>query len=162
MNITASTREESAESKSFRKILVGYDGSENAKRALATARMLMEKFGSELVIIHAVSVSSYGFVGSAGSGALDFGKLKVLAIREAETLVHALGAQLKQEGVEARTEVVVDGASAVGAIAEFAQGEHVDLIVLGTRGLGGFKRLLLGSVSNGVVAHAPCAVLVVR
>ena len=40
--------------------------------------------------------------------------------------------------------------------------EKIDLIVMGTRGMGGFKKMLLGSVSSGVVTHAQCTVLVVR
>jgi len=52
--------------------------------------------------------------------------------------------------------------STVQGIVEFASNEKVDLIVIGTRGLSGFKRLLIGSVSSGVVAHAHCPVLVVR
>ena len=47
-------------------------------------------------------------------------------------------------------------------ILNYAKEKGVDLIVMGTRGLGGFKKLLLGSVSNGVVSHAPCSVLIVR
>jgi nucleotide-binding universal stress UspA family protein len=50
----------------------------------------------------------------------------------------------------------------VQEIVDFASQEKVDLIILGTRGLGGFKRMLMGSVSNGVVNHAGCSVLVVK
>lgn len=58
---------------------------------------------------------------------------------------------------------MVEGAtSVVQAITEKALEKGVDLIVVGTRGLGVFKRLLLGSVSKGVVSHAHCSVLVVR
>ena len=47
-------------------------------------------------------------------------------------------------------------------ITEFAKKERADLIVVGTRGLSGFKKLLPGSVSSGIATHAPCSVLVVR
>ena len=43
-----------------------------------------------------------------------------------------------------------------------AEKEKIDLIVIGTRGLGGFRKLLQGSVSSGVMTHAKCNVLVVR
>ena len=52
--------------------------------------------------------------------------------------------------------------SVVETIVNQAVKENVDLIIVGTRGLGGFKKLLLGSVSNGVVSHAHSPVLVIR
>ncbi|HKM76807.1 MAG TPA: universal stress protein [Candidatus Bathyarchaeia archaeon] len=45
---------------------------------------------------------------------------------------------------------------------DYAAGAGVDLIVVGTRGLGGFKKLVMGSVSTAIVNHASCSVLVVR
>jgi nucleotide-binding universal stress UspA family protein len=50
----------------------------------------------------------------------------------------------------------------VYAITNYADEKHVDLIVVGSRGMGGFKRMLLGSVSSGILNHAHCSVLVVR
>lgn len=50
----------------------------------------------------------------------------------------------------------------VEAIADYSRKQRVDLVVLGHRGLSPFQRMLLGSVSDGVLKHAPCAVLVVR
>jgi nucleotide-binding universal stress UspA family protein len=52
--------------------------------------------------------------------------------------------------------------SAVTALCDWANEHSVDLIVLGTHGLTGLSRLLLGSVSERTVRHAPCSVLVVR
>ena len=52
--------------------------------------------------------------------------------------------------------------SVVETIVNQAVKENVDLIIVGTRGLGGFKKLLLGSVSNGIVSRAHCPVLVIR
>ena len=52
--------------------------------------------------------------------------------------------------------------SVVETILEEATKGNVDLIVMGTRGLTGFKKLLVGSVSSGVLNHAHCSVLIVR
>ncbi len=58
---------------------------------------------------------------------------------------------------------MIDSAkSAYVAIVEYAEKEDVDLIVLGTKGKTGLKRILLGSVALGVVTHATCPVLVVK
>ena len=61
-----------------------------------------------------------------------------------------------------RGEIIENVPSVVQAITDYASEWKVDLIVLGTRGLSGFRKLLLGSVSNGVLSHASCSVLVVR
>jgi len=52
--------------------------------------------------------------------------------------------------------------SVVETILEQGDKSNVDLIVIGTRGLTGFKKLLVGSVSSGVISHAHCSVLIVR
>jgi nucleotide-binding universal stress UspA family protein len=52
--------------------------------------------------------------------------------------------------------------SIASTIVEFAENEKVDLIVVGTRGASGVKRMLLGSVASGVVTYAHCPVLVVK
>lgn len=58
--------------------------------------------------------------------------------------------------------IIVSVSSIVGEIIGFADKEKVDLIILGTRGRTGFKKLLLGSVAEGVVNHSSCPVMVVR
>jgi nucleotide-binding universal stress UspA family protein len=50
----------------------------------------------------------------------------------------------------------------VAAIVEYAEDKNIDLIVVGSRGMSGFKKLLLGSVASGVVTYAHCPVLVVK
>ena len=52
--------------------------------------------------------------------------------------------------------------SIVGQIVDYADREKADLIAIGSRGLGGFKRMVIRRVSSGVVTHARCPVLVVR
>lgn len=63
--------------------------------------------------------------------------------------------------IRVRTESIAS-ASSVGAIVGFAEKENIDLIVIGTRGWSGFKKLLLGSVASGVVNYAHCPVMIVK
>jgi nucleotide-binding universal stress UspA family protein len=58
--------------------------------------------------------------------------------------------------------VIVTGVSIYGEIIQYAEKESIDLIVLGTRGKSGVKKLLLGSTASGVVTYANCPVLVTK
>jgi nucleotide-binding universal stress UspA family protein len=64
--------------------------------------------------------------------------------------------------VKALAETILDVASAADSIVNYAESKKADLIVIGTKGRIGLKRLLLGSVASGVVTHASCPVLVTR
>jgi nucleotide-binding universal stress UspA family protein len=64
--------------------------------------------------------------------------------------------------VNVKTEVLIKYTSVVKEIVEYAESNKIDLIVLGSRGMTGFKKLLLGSVANGVVTYSRCPVLVVK
>ncbi len=64
--------------------------------------------------------------------------------------------------IRLETEVIVSPISIVGTIVEYAERNYIDLIVMGTRGRSGFKRLLLGSTASGVVTYAHCPVLIVK
>ncbi|MDG6966077.1 MAG: universal stress protein, partial [Nitrososphaerota archaeon] len=72
------------------------------------------------------------------------------------------GVQLAaQAGANAKGELL-EAASVVEAPVGFATDQKADLIVVGTRGMTGFKKLIVGSVSSGLVGHSHCPVLVVR
>jgi len=70
--------------------------------------------------------------------------------------------QMNRQGVDARIKVLRAGDSIARAIVDFSEGEQADLIVVGTRGFGGLKRMVLGSVSTGLLNEASCPVIVVR
>lgn len=61
-----------------------------------------------------------------------------------------------------RTDIFTDVESITGAIIDYASDKSIDLVIIGTKGRTGLKRLLLGSVAQGVVQHAHCPVLLVR
>jgi nucleotide-binding universal stress UspA family protein len=67
----------------------------------------------------------------------------------------------KKKGIQLKTEVL-DGDSEVEVIIHCAKKNSVDLIVIGSKGLSKFRRLLVGSVANAVISHAPCPVMVIR
>ena len=87
---------------------------------------------------------------------IDFAK------KNSERWVGEVVKKAEASGLRARGEIVENVSSVVEAVTEYAAEWKVDLIVVGTRGLGGFKKLLMGSVSSGVLSHASCSVLVVR
>jgi nucleotide-binding universal stress UspA family protein len=69
---------------------------------------------------------------------------------------------MDNNNIQLQPDVVVTATSIVSAIVEYAKNKDVDLIVIGTRGRSGFKKLLLGSVASGVVTNAACPVMVVK
>jgi nucleotide-binding universal stress UspA family protein len=144
----------------FRKIVVAYDGSENSTRAVGVAAGLAAKFSSELVVVHVFSspVIPYSV---AGAPVPNYVELEKVAEESARSTL-AMGVQAaKDNGVVARAELL-EGSSTVQAMTEFTASEKADLLVVGTRGMTGFKKLILGSVSSGLVSHASSSVLVVR
>ena len=68
----------------------------------------------------------------------------------------------KENNVILQTDVIVATKSIVAEIVGYAESENVNLIVIGTRGRSGLKRMFLGSVASGVVTYALCPVLVVK
>jgi nucleotide-binding universal stress UspA family protein len=72
------------------------------------------------------------------------------------------GNMASEQGVKFNAETILDVASAADSIVNYADGKKADLIVIGTKGRTGLKRLILGSVATAVVTHASCPVLVTR
>lgn len=142
-------------------ILALVDGSEHSMRAMQSAVNLGKLYGSSLIALSVVTAPTFLPVGTAGSPP-DLGAYYEQTTNEAKRAVENARALARTSGVSCRGEVLEGAKGTVETIVEFATKENVDLIVMGTRGLGGLKKLVLGSVSSGVVSHAPCSVLIVR
>jgi nucleotide-binding universal stress UspA family protein len=147
----------------FTKILVAVDGSKSATKAAKTAVKLAKRNAANLIVVSVIQRPSYLFAPvSGGVSPMAFGDYYSYAKKDAEKWVNEVVALAEGRGIAVRGLVPKGSHSVVQSITDYAKAQDVDLIVLGTRGLGGFDRLLLGSVSNGVVTHAHCSVLVVR
>jgi nucleotide-binding universal stress UspA family protein len=147
----------------FKRLLVAVDGSDNAARAVKVAVILAEKFGAELIVCHVIPTPSYSLAQAGIVGpATILSDYFAAARKDAKKVVDEAVRLAEMEGVKA-TGVIRDNVfSVVEAIVKLAEDRNVDLIVIGTRGLTGFRRLLIGSVSSGVVSHAHCPVFLVR
>ena len=84
------------------------------------------------------------------------------AQKEGKTAVDEVVRSAETKNVKATGIILGPAVSIVETIIDHAAKNNVDLIVVGTRGRTGFKKLLLGSVSTGILSHADCSVLVVR
>ncbi len=137
----------------YRRILVGYDGSESSKKAFATACDLAATHGAELYVLS---------VARPPEVADDVETEAVIenSRRYHRGLLAELRAAVAGKGIQMHFEVGV-GHPAEQIIYD-ADRHDVDLIVVGDRGRSKFSRLLLGSVSKQVVQYAGRAVLVVR
>ena len=139
-----------------KKILVGLDGSTGSARALAWAIELAKALDGEIVAVHVVELLTPSALG-LGLAPIELPDDWVDDLRS--RFENEWSAPLKQSGVRYRT-VFETGAPAPALIA-IAREEQPDLIVTGSRGLGGFGELLLGSVSHQLVLHAKLPVVVV-
>ncbi len=158
-------RSQGSPSSSFTRVLVAIDGSDNSMRAARVAVEMAQKYGAELIVLHVIPPASYG-MSLIGLGISPppsaYVKYHEYERNVGETLVGRVVDMAKASSVRVRASVQESPGSIVEGITGYALGEHVDLIVIGTRGLSGFKKLVIGSVSSGVVGHAHCPVLVVR
>jgi nucleotide-binding universal stress UspA family protein len=144
-----------------RLVLAPIDGSENATRALQVAIEISKKFGAELFII---TVSPRDRTGLRLPGDISAAQkyYDEMDMQSERFLEDATDLASKEGLTNVGSEAIPEFQSVVKQILEQAQNKKADLIVIGTRGLGGFRKLLQGSVSSGVVTHAQCNVLVVR
>jgi len=145
----------------FEKILVAYDGSKDAAKAVQLAASLCLKFDAELLVVHVFSSPTMALSAASGMPGPDYQVMEDAA-KETAQKVLSRGLQLTSDsGARAEGELM-EAPSVVEAIVNFAENQKVDLIVVGTRGMTGFKKLILGSVSSGLIGHAHCPVLVAR
>jgi nucleotide-binding universal stress UspA family protein len=148
----------------FSKLLVALDGSEQSQKALEIAAVLAEKYGAEMVLVHVADRSTLPQLMQQldekqtpprGSPDVVYRWMvteKILG--EAKERALALGAP------KVRTHSR-DGDPAV-EIVGLARSEHADGVVMGTRGLGTFGGLFMGSVARKVASAAPCSVITVK
>lgn len=140
----------------WKTVLVGVDGSRGSRKALVWAAAEAAEHGADLVVL---SVWEFPLAPPAGSGAVPPGDAPAPGDEAAAGLVKIIKEELGDDPPVLARPVVKHGRPAEVLIEQSAA---VDLLVVGTRGHGGFAGLVLGSVSQHVAAYAQCSVTVVR
>jgi nucleotide-binding universal stress UspA family protein len=154
----------------FKNVLVPLDGSEHSSRALETAIQIAKKFDAKITLIHVYSVAATPVIMPEPATLTPSG-VPIMTPAEVTKLVEAareVGREIltagkqKVESESIEVETILEEGNTVREIVKFAKEAKFDLIIMGVRGIGRLRELLVGSVSEGVIKQAPCPVLVVK
>ena len=150
----------------FLKIVVAIDGSEPSFDAADYAISLAELYNSQLTALYVVSARIQKDFDSDMSEEKMPDQIKKImneAKIESEPWFKKIRSTIDNEGlINFQTKIILSSVKVPGVIVNFSEDAKADLIVIGTRGRSGFKKLLLGSVASDTVMYAHCPVLVVK
>lgn len=140
--------------------MVAVDGSNPSFNASIYAIDLAKKHDAELVVLNIVSL-----IPSSQFEYANIGRMREIETKETEKAQQEVD-KVKQKAIENKvrveTAVLVKYTKVVKEIVEYAEQMKIDMIVIGSRGMTGLKKMLLGSVEDGVVTYSHCPVLVVK
>ena len=150
----------------FSKILVGIDGSEFSRNAVNYALDLAMKYDSELFLLSIVPSKVHHGDSSGVFGMVSpsyFDEYKKEAEKWFEEIINHINKETTIDTTtKVKSEVITTPFSTPASILNYAEERDVDLIVIGTRGRSGLKKMLLGNVASDVVTYSYCPVLVVK
>jgi nucleotide-binding universal stress UspA family protein len=140
------------------KVLIGVDDSPYSDAAIRFISAAALPKTTKFLVLSTVAPI---FVGPGEAAAADsIARLLAEQGKYHKEIAERSATRLREAGLTADARMVVGDPRA--ALTDAARSEHVDLIVVGSHGRTGIKKLLLGSVASHVVTHSPCSVLVVR
>ena len=134
-------------------VVCGVDDSEGARNAVRVADRLAQSLTTELILVHGTPVAPPVLYGVP----FDSDAFKQEARAEAEQILAGAAALCRSSDVSWR----VEWGPAANALAGVAEAEHAAWLVVGTRGRGAIRSVLLGSVAHEILAISPCPVVVV-
>jgi nucleotide-binding universal stress UspA family protein len=137
-------------------IVVGTDGSETAEVAVQRAATLAKLTGARVELVSGYR-DDYSLAAGTGMYVQDLSRD---ARKWADSCLEATATKLRADGLEVETHCV--GGDPADALIDIAEATDAGLIVIGSKGMRGGRRFLLGSVPNKVSHHAPCSVMIVR
>ena len=139
----------------FYKILVAIDGSDPSMDAADYAISISKEYNAELYSLYVIRADVDLF------GVHPNSEYTATMKNEGEKYLDKVKLKANEKNIQIKTEIIA-ATHVAGGIVDYAEDKNVDLIVVGTKGKSGFKKVLLGSVASGVVTYAHCPVLVVK
>lgn len=141
----------------LKQILIATDGSESAKKAASFGIKIAGLSGAKVYAVYVIDITPYYSI------PLDQVWPKEV-YEQFEKMGHEVTADIEETAKAAglKAESIVLKGDPAERIVNFAEEQNIDMIVVGSHGIGGFERLVIGSVSEKVVRHAKIPVLVVR
>lgn len=143
-----------------RRVVVAVDGSKDAWAGVEYLMRMPLPELAEFTVVSVVSPLPIDTIEQPLTLSAFLEQLRTPLLKKAKAVAKQAAERIQKEGFEVKTAVVHGHPS--HEIVKIAEGERADLVVVGSRGLTGTSRFLMGSVSDGVIKYAPCAVLVVR
>jgi nucleotide-binding universal stress UspA family protein len=152
--------------KPFQKILVGIDGSDKSLEAADYSITLAKNMGAQLIILNVLETEPwyYGEKAYEWASPEELNKVYESEKTKIQKILDDIKQKAKLASIPSKTEILMIPRTedAVKPIVKYAEDKEIDLIVVGTRGRTGIKKMLLGSVASGVVTYAHCPVIVVK
>lgn len=149
------------------RILTAIDGSHSSMEAAKYALAMAKKYDAELFALTIINTQPWFYsstlYGWASPETME--KVHENDIRHAQTWLDQVKETAENDGVRSQTKILLvpyTETSTAGAIINYAEENHIDLIVIGTRGHSGLKKMLLGSVALAVLTYSHCPVLVIK
>jgi nucleotide-binding universal stress UspA family protein len=149
----------------FSKIMVGIDGSEESMNAAEYAVAIAKKHDAELIAINVLTSNieyAYSSPGIESPPPSSVKEIILLAEYEAKKWFDKIKEKADESGIRFKTEFIAARRSVVSTILDYAEEQNINLILVGTRGRSGIKKMLLGSIASGLVTYAACPVLVIK
>jgi len=140
----------------FKNILVPYDGSSHSKHAFKVALDMAKKYNSKLSMLTVLDTSS-GYWAQSNLWDKAMGGARTLVTKEFKSFESTA----KKAKVLFHSEII-ESKSVTKTIVSYSKFKKIDLIVMGAQGIGGWNKLVLGSVTDGVAHRVRCPVLIVR
>ena len=143
----------------YHNILVPVDGSETAYAAVAKAVEFAKAFGSKVTVVQVLSLDPY-----IAAEYISANQTNDLIERARTAIVESLEAakaKFHEQGIEVETKLL-EGQVVHREIVKAAEDSHADLIIIGSHGRTGFKKLFLGSVAQSLLGESHIPVLIVR
>jgi nucleotide-binding universal stress UspA family protein len=149
----------------IRRILVAVDGSRPSMDASIQAIDIAKRYDAELIALYVVSQDiRYNYLEDVITPKLPraLKDVMMIAMQKGGRHVDKVKQKASEKNVKVKTDIVIGTSSVVKEIIEYAEKNRVDVIVIGSRGLSGIKKMLLGSVASGVLIYSHCPVLVTK